>query len=84
MTGAQLLLNIAAEQRVAFLPTAQTVEAAYDYLRSKVHQLETFDTLALAENSAAGYGGFRADEVRAELRRYQLRRPSDDTLMPPA
>ncbi len=47
-----------------------------DTVGAKVHRLETFDTLALAEDWAAGYSGFRAEEVRAELRRYQLRSAS--------
>jgi len=80
MTGARLLLNAAADRGTAFLPAAETVEEAYGYLRTKVHQLETFDTLALAKDWAAGYSGFRAEEVRAELRRYQLRCASIRTL----
>jgi hypothetical protein len=47
-----------------------------DTVGAKVHRLETFDTWALAEDCAAGYSGFRAEEVRAELRRYQLRSAS--------
>ena len=80
MTRARLLLNAAADRGAAFLPTAETVEEAYCCLRAKVHQLETFDTLALAEHWAAGYSGFRTEEVRAELRRYQLRCASYRTL----
>ncbi len=53
MTRARLLLNAAADRGAAFPPTAETVEEAYCCLRAKVHQLETFDTLALAEHWAA-------------------------------
>src|SRR5579872_1052543 len=69
-----LLTKITVETHAAFLPIPDTTEEAHDYLRSTCFQLEMFETYEHAASWAASYDGFRAGEVRAELRRFDQRR----------
>jgi hypothetical protein len=76
MTEENLIAKIGVETRASFLAPPETIEQAHDYLYANAYHLEMFETLAHAETWAADYNGFRAGEVRAELRRYRQRRDS--------
>jgi hypothetical protein len=76
MTDAQLLQKIGVETRASFLPVPDTIQQAHEYVRSNSYRLEMFENWALAEYWMADYSGFGAEEIRAELRQYQMRRAS--------
>jgi hypothetical protein len=78
MTDARLMKKIEVETQAAFLPVPETIDQVHEYLRSTTYQLEIFEDWTQLETWAASYAGFRAGELRAELRRYQMRRASYD------
>lgn len=74
LTEHMLLLKVYIETRAACLPTPSASDAALDYLRSTCWGLEIFDSIEDADDWADDYSGFRAEEVRAELRRFIIRK----------
>jgi hypothetical protein len=79
-TDNRLMLRVSLETEAASLPAPPTIHDAHDFIRSNCHQLEIFDTFAHAENWAENYHNFRAGEVRAELRRFALRRAAGQSV----
>jgi hypothetical protein len=84
MTEDELLLKVGIETRSSFLPSPKSIYQAHEYLQLNAYHLEIFETLAHAETWAAEYCGFRAGEVRAELRRYNARRATYLAIIRPA
>lgn len=74
LTEHMLLLKVYIETRAAHLPTPSATDTALDYLRSTCWGLEIFESIEDAEDWADDYRGFRAEEVRAEFRRFMVRK----------
>ncbi len=69
-----ILLKATILARGECVPLPETIEDAIEYMRSGCYGLEIFESFDEAEAWADTYSGFRAGEVRAELRRFYTRR----------
>jgi hypothetical protein len=74
MSDRLLMLKVSLETRAECLPVPTTTDEALNYLSSTCWNLEIFNDYDEAEDWADVYTGFRADEVRAELRRFYSRK----------
>ncbi|WP_226019392.1 hypothetical protein [Novosphingobium sp. FKTRR1] len=52
----------------------ETIDDAIEYMKADCYRLEIFECFEDAEDWADTYTSFRAEEVRAELRRFATRR----------
>jgi len=69
-----ILLKASILARGECVEIPETIDDAIEYIRADCYSLEIFETFEDAEDWADTYTGFRAEEVRAELRRFYLRK----------
>lgn len=69
-----VILRAALDAGAECFPIPDTIDDAIEYIKSDCYNLEIFETVEDAEDWAEAYSSFRAEEVRAELRRYMTRK----------